>query len=321
MSNKDNKEKKVENGQDNIIDSLPPVKTHQEVAMRIEAYPNYPFNKIVSDEDFARLFDNMNLIDAFQADFPKHINVIVERLLTSNTVFARVFRHVNSFIRFKTAFPGGLSDRAVKRLLDNGALVAARLNNIDVLTIFATEFPEHAGRVANYVLTNDVLFERVFFSSPGAYPGLYLGEFKSHFPAYGDRAEALFKAKQQARQEEAKSVGLTAGGSIHQTTSSSSSTTTSSYGPSGPSMFSSSSSVPTGSQQDQLPMEEANAAGLPAGDNGEAVIQTSSDSLNVDLPNGDGSEDEEPGSNPSPSNGDDSEDEEPGGNPPPPLSG
>lgn len=283
-----------------IIRSLPLINTQEELQKIRVTYPNYYFDRInvIGKEGIRRLFSDFKeapRLKAFYNAFPAYADRVVEHLLIDDEFFIFVIHDWCAVSIFLRAFPRYAS-RVMERMLANEAHFANVFWHMNGLIGFCDGVPsEYANKVAEHILASDALFSRVFFSLA---PDCGLPMFRKRFPAYADRAEALFKAKQQARQEGTKSVGLTAGGSIHQTASSSSSTTTSSYRPSGPSMFSSSSSVTTGSQQGQSPVEEANAVGLPAGDNGEASIQTSSGSLRVDLPDGDASEDEEPDRSP-----------------------
>jgi hypothetical protein len=277
-----------------IIRSLPLINTQEELQKIRVTYPSYYFNRVnvVGNVDIRGLFSDFKeapKLKTFYEAFPAYADRVVECLLIDDEFFIFVIHEWYAVSIFLRAFPRYAS-RVMERMLTDEVHFANVFGHMNALIGFCDEVPsEYANKVAEHILASDALFSRVFFSLA---PDCGLPMFRERFPAYADRAEALFRTKQQ----QTKNVTLPAGRSINQVVSSSS---TPSYSPS---MFASSSSVTTGSPQGQPAVREAkgeaNAVGLPTDDNGEASTQTSFGSLGVNLPTGDDTEDEDPDRSP-----------------------
>jgi hypothetical protein len=153
-----------------IIRGLAPINTQEELADRLATHPDYYyFNRLVSENDFARLFlEDFDGLLNFCRDFPLHTDRILGHVLTDAA---------------KVAFDWGIS-------------------NTSYLQQIATAFPAYAERFLERVLSDAEYFAWVVRDKNDL--NFLLEHFAPSFPDHAKRVEALFAAREEALQADAK---------------------------------------------------------------------------------------------------------------------
>jgi hypothetical protein len=175
-----------------VIRGLAPINTHAELAHRLATYPDYYyFNRLVSENDFARLFlgDFDDLLN-FCHDFPLHTDRILGHVLT----YAEIRMEAIYLVALAITFPA-YAERFIARVLEDADAFARVTEDADELEALADLPAAYAERFIARVLADADAFDRVFLSV------IDLERIVAAFPAYAERIieQALADADAFAR--------------------------------------------------------------------------------------------------------------------------
>lgn len=165
-----------------IIRGLAPINTHAELAHRLATHPDYYyFNRLVSENDFARLFsENFNGLLNFCHDFPLHTDRMLEHVLTYAAVFDQVIKEARNLVELAITFPA-YAGRFIERVLADGDAFARVTEDSDELEALADLPAAYAERFIARVLADADAFARVLLDASD------LERIVAAFPAYAER--------------------------------------------------------------------------------------------------------------------------------------
>lgn len=161
-----------------------PIRSKEELVARIDAYPDYNMFSLITDADFAGIFSSMQLFAGFLKDYPAYKSRAIERILTHDADFARLFNWVDT-LRLFLENPEYKS-RAIERIFNHDVDFARLFDKLSSLSLFFAFFSEYKDQTIERILTRHHDFTRII---PDAFS---LGRFMRAFPGYAQRAKQIF---------------------------------------------------------------------------------------------------------------------------------